>query len=115
MAAPRPHTVPQHRFAWLLWLALLLPLAQGAAAWHALSHARVDTSGEADGKQALHGGHCDLCMVAAVVSGGALPGHPPVLSLAPARHESPQSRPAPAWLAVPAHAYRSRAPPFASH
>lgn len=43
MHAPPPRTVPQCRLVWLLWLALLLPIAQVTATWHALSHTGVAT------------------------------------------------------------------------
>ena len=41
-------------WAWLLWLALLLPLAQAAAFSHAYSH-DAQPSGEISSKQALPG------------------------------------------------------------
>jgi hypothetical protein len=115
MRAHRPRTVPQRRLVWLLWLALLLPVAQAAATWHALSHTRVDTGPESDGKQALHTGHCDLCLTAAAVSGGALPGAPLSLPLPATRHAAPTAVVGGVSLARPVRAYLSRAPPFASH
>lgn len=51
---------------WLLWLALLLPLAQAMAGAHALSHAGGD---RADGL--VHLTHCDLCLTAANLGSGA--------------------------------------------
>ncbi len=93
---------------WLLWLALLLPLAQTAAAWHALSHlgdAREPAS-------AAHQAHCGQCLAAAALDGLATP---PVLALAlpvaantaaeavPARADAPPRRPSP---------YPARAPPL---
>jgi len=115
MRASRPATVPQRRFVWLLWLALLLPMAQASAAWHALTHARPDASGAADGKQALHQNHCDLCLTAAVVSGGALAGEPVSLSHPTARHELPHAVSSCVWQPAPPSPYHSRAPPLASH
>ena len=47
---------PRRRFMWLLWLVLLLPLAQTAATLHLLSHATADLAGESgtiDGKLAI--------------------------------------------------------------
>jgi len=105
--------IPGRRhLAWLLWLALLLPLAQGVAAAHALSHA--DFRGEQDGK-VLHVSHCDLCVVAAAVTGGALPSQPPAVFAEPAGHAAPPAPPAGVLCCAPLRAYRSRAPPFASH
>ena len=115
MRAPRSRPVPQRRFTWLLWLALLLPMAQSVAAWHAVSHSGPDASDDANGKQAPHPSHCDLCLTAAAISGGALPGAAPSLAHPAARHEVPQAAFASVWLALPARAYRSRAPPLALH
>jgi hypothetical protein len=115
MHAPRSRTVSQRRFVWLLWLALLLPMAQVAAAWHAVSHANPDASDEASGKQALHPSHCDLCLTAAAVIGGALPGEPQSLTQPAARHEAPQATIGGLWLALFTPVYRSRAPPIAPH
>ena len=110
----RSRLLAPRRFAWVLWLALLLPLAQGAAAWHALSHTGADLSTEQDGK-ALHAAHCDLCLAAAAVAGGALPGAPPALSFATVRHAVARPQAVVAASVAPAFAYLSRAPPFASH
>lgn len=98
---------------WLLWLALLLPVGQVAAAWHALSHTGLETSSEPDGDKGLHPTHCDLCLTAAEIGGGGLAGAPPSLPHVAARHELPQAAVHGVWLAPPARAYRSRAPPFA--
>ena len=60
MAESHPRPVSPRRFAWLLWLGLLLPVAQAAAACHALSHVRGAANGESDGKRAPPADHCDL-------------------------------------------------------
>src|SRR5437868_3003700 len=86
MRALRPHRLSRARFGWLLWLALLLPVAQYAAALHGLSHAVQQAQGE--DKQAAHFAHCDLCVTAAEVAAGALPSLPPTLQL-PALHHAP--------------------------
>ena len=112
MFALRSRLLGPRHLAWLLWLALLLPLAQGVAAAHAVSHA--DFTGERDGK-ALHISHCDLCLTAAAVTGGALPSQPPALLVDPAPHAMPLAQPVGVMSSAPAWAYRSRAPPFASH
>jgi hypothetical protein len=112
MTALRRRLLHRH-FAWLLWLALLLPLGQAAGAWHALSHARTDVAGDSDTK-ALHVAHCDLCMVAAAVTGGAPAGQPPALPAVAARHEAPQAGASTSVPAAPPTAYLSRAPPLAS-
>lgn len=58
--------------AWLFWLALLLPIAQAVAGVHALSHATGD--GQDDG--IAHLVHCDLCLTAANLAGGAPAAEP---------------------------------------
>ena len=105
----------QRRFAWLLWLALLLPFAQAAAHWHAMSHVGVSGPSDNDSKQALHLSHCELCLTAAVVAGGALVGEPPVIAPLDAPHAAPAPAAGSAWTALPERPYQSRAPPFAPH
>lgn len=109
-AHPAPALPPRH-LAWLLWLALLLPLAQTAAAWHAVQHQAADAA-ESEGKtSAPHLTHCDLCLAGAAVDAGA----PPSVSLV-VTVDAPRPS-APAWSGVaepdaaPRAAYRSRAPP----
>jgi len=103
---------PRH-VAWLLWLAMLLPLAQAAAGWHGLSHVRLDASASnSDGKQALHAAHCDLCLVAAAVTGGAPANPSPAPVLHAAAHEAPMDALHGLASTAPALAYLSRAPPF---
>lgn len=114
MAARPSRTVSPRRYAWLLWFGLLFPVAQVGAAWHALSHDRIETSRGADDKQAPAQTHCDLCLMAAAIGGGALVADLPVLTPPSIRHELPQAAVVDAWLALTARAYRSRAPPFAS-
>lgn len=94
------------RLLWSLLFALLLPLAQVAAAAHELSHLRP-----AEAKSAPLAIHCDQCAVAAAISGGAAPSAPPQLALVQMRSAEPV---APA--AVPRRierffAFSSRAPP----
>lgn len=97
------------RLLWSLLLAILLPLAQVAAAAHELSHVR--TAAEGGSKSAPAGSHCDLCAVAAAVSGGAAPSATPVLALPDMAFATPV-RPAPAaHIAQTFHAFSSRAPP----
>lgn len=75
---------PQGRRAWLLWLALLWPLAGTAAALHSYGHLHAvlvgggaaTSLGQASGDDlnvhALQG--CDLCLAAAASLTGAAPG-----------------------------------------
>lgn len=110
---PRHNTVSQRHRAWLLWLVLLLPVAQVAASWHALSHAKTDLSDARDPRDALHLTHCDLCLTAAAIDGGTPLVEPLSLSPGVTRHEPPRTTPVTFWVASPASAYDSRAPPIA--
>jgi hypothetical protein len=57
---------------WLFWLALLLPIAQAMAGVHALSH----VTGERSDDRLAHLVHCDLCLTAADLAGGAPAAEP---------------------------------------
>ncbi len=77
---------------WLLWLALILPIAQAMSGVHAFAHLADPTSersGEHPRDSLLHHGHCGLCLGAAQLVGGAPPA--PVLLLArpELRHAAP--------------------------
>ena len=115
MPTLRPAASPRRRLVWLLWLVLLLPMAQTAASWHLLSHAHSGENSEADGKQPLHHTQCELCLSAAALIGGAPPVQPPGLPHPTARHERPKAAASSVWLAPTAPAYESRAPPFSLH
>lgn len=96
---------------WLMWLAVLLPLAQAAGAWHEIGH--LGDAGAAEGRgKASHLGACVVCLGSPSATGAApLVRHvaalrPPAVSFA---------RPVSATVAA-AHArspapYLSRAPP----
>jgi len=94
--------------AWVLWLALLLPLAQLAAAMHAYAH--VPDPVRVSSEKHLPA-PCDLCVLASAL-GSAAPGathagQAPVALDQATPQQAPAGRPdAPA----PSH-YRSRAPP----
>jgi hypothetical protein len=106
---------PLHRsLSWLLWLALLLPMAQSAAIWHGYSHVHVDAREHDERKQAPYAAHCELCLTAADAGGSALLGARLVLATLAARHALPQLAAGSIWQASPALAYLSRAPPPAS-
>jgi hypothetical protein len=112
--AHRSRAFLRRHFVWLLWLALLLPAAQAAASWHALSHALPDAGSAGDTKRAPQLHHCDLCLTAASISGGAPAGEPPSLKPVALRHELPRFAHLTLWDASPARPYLSRAPPLAS-
>ncbi|MCE4556385.1 hypothetical protein [Pelomonas cellulosilytica] len=76
---------------WLFWLALVLPLAQAMAGVHALSHV---TDRSTDG--IAHLVHCDLCLTAANLAGGAPAAEPSALPPVVAS----ASVPAPSFSAV---------------
>lgn len=99
------------RFAWLLWLGLLLPVAQLAAATHALSHVRLAGSRDQPHPQAPHLAHCDLCLTAAAI-GGVAPPAAVATFVAPTLPSSQPEGFVPALRSVATVlAYRSRAPP----
>ncbi len=114
MHSLRSRIVLQRHFAWLLWLMLLLPVAQVAASWHALTHVSVDAGAARDPQHAPHLAHCDLCLTAAAIDSGAPLAEPLSLKAEVARHELPQTAAIACWVASPARAYLSRAPPIAS-
>ena len=111
MQTLRRNMLSQRHLAWLLWLALLLPLAQSAATWHLLSHVRADQADADGGKPAIHLSQCDLCLSAAALAGGAPLLSTPRLPPPGVLHEAPvvDSRGI-VWLAT-TPAYHSRAPP----
>src|SRR5262245_39195506 len=111
---PTPQrTVTRRRFAWLLWLALLLPIAQATAAGHALSHLGTPAgSSELDGKKALtQHADCALCAIAAAMGASAPPSTPPTWPQLAARHENAQGLLVSFAPGPSVRAYHSRAPP----
>jgi hypothetical protein len=114
MTTLRRRLLSPHALAWVLWLALLLPLAQLAASGHGLAHTLADGANTA--KQAAHLAQCDLCLAAAAVSSGAATAAviaPPLLSAL--RHAAPLPAAGSVWAAPAPRAYSSRAPPDAPH
>jgi hypothetical protein len=101
------------RFAWLLWLALLLPLAQVAAAWHAQSHGLGESAGAFGAKHAPMGDLCKVCVTAASVTGGGAPSTAFVVAAGFVPSLVPPSPPRSLRPAPASPAYQSRAPPFA--
>jgi len=109
--------VLRQRFAWLLWLAMLLPLAQGVASWHAQVHwnlDRPDRTSRSEDQHGTPGKLCDLCVMAAAVTGGAAIDNAAPLSHPSAPHAAPTQHADSAWQAPVPAAYQSRAPPAAS-
>ncbi len=113
----RPHSIasfPGFRFApiALFWLALLLAAAQTIAICHGYGHAPVETSSHSGGKHPGGLAHCNSCIVAAGIGGGAPPAATPLpapfvrqplpLSIAAAESFAPSHQP-----------YTIRAPPIA--
>lgn len=94
----------------LLWLVLVMALAQTVAMAHAYSHGPGETASQSAGKHPGGLAHCQSCIAAAAL--GSAPPPTPVLLLAaagqqptpsfaqPAQHSAPQQRP-----------YAIRAPP----
>ena len=96
---------------WLLWLALLLPLAHTAAAWHELSHAAARAADQDSDQKSLHSAACGLCLTSAAVDGAGTASASPSIALL----SLPQCLHAGAGKAraatAPTLGYLSRAPP----
>jgi hypothetical protein len=107
----KPSSGPGPRWLWSLCFALLLPLAQAAAASHAITHHGT----QRDAAPTALDAYCAVCTMAAPVGTGALPSAPALLPGSDAVHAAP-ARPAdsPPASAL-ALAYRSRAPPLRLH
>lgn len=103
--------------AWLVWLALLLPLAQAAAVWHGYSHPALLVPGahtHQDDAPAPASTPCDVCLSAAALGSGALFGALPGVPASTAHHEPPRLVAHAVRPATRTPAYLSRAPPAAS-
>ena len=111
MRANRPFQSRQHRLAWLLWLALLLPMAQAVASWHGYSHGRAVADEPERDQPASHAVHCDLCLSAAGVANAAPTGQRAGVPHLALGHALAPHAVAGVWLATLALAYLSRAPP----
>jgi hypothetical protein len=110
---PTQHTLFSRRhLVWLLWLVLLLPMAQTAATWHVLSHVNSEQREDTDGQKAIHQGHCDLCLSAAALVGGAPVASSPALPAVKVMHELTVADVRSISLSTAPRAYDSRAPPF---
>jgi hypothetical protein len=112
MHTTRLNTFTHRHLVWLLWLVLLLPIAQTAATWHVLSHLHSAQAEEDNRRQATPLDHCDLCLSAAALIGGAPLVSSTHLPEASALHEAPLVQRRGIVLTAPARAYESRAPPF---
>lgn len=99
--------------AWVLWLALALPLMQAAAFGHALGH--LAGHGAESTRKATPPGACESCL-----AGAALGSAAPATAQALPPPGLPQAGPPAAWRArttsaAPRWHYRSRAPPASAH
>ena len=104
------HSFTRRHLTWLLWLVLLLPLAQTAASWHVLSHTASSQTGD-DGVQAIGQERCELCLTAAAVLGGAPQVTACLKALACNADQTTFFVPPGRILPAPERAYNSRAPP----
>ena len=107
-------SIARRQMAWLLWIALLVPVAQAVAGVHGISHIGQTAGREGPGDAGLQA-HCDLCLMAAAIGGGAPPAEPLALPSEALGHALPADAAVQERLAALAHLYQSRAPPFASH
>ena len=94
----------------LLWLALVLALAQVVAIRHAYSHTPGETTSQSGGKHSGGLAHCDACVVAAALGAGAPPSTP--LTFAALDQQAPPAIAFAIQAAAPQHRpYAIRAPP----
>jgi hypothetical protein len=111
MNRPPPRRLPRISLPWLLWLAMLLPLAQTAAAWHEVSHAAARVADQDGDQKAVHAAACGLCLASAAVHGTGMAPASPVVPH-PALSQWQQARTGPAGASTaPLLGYLSRAPP----
>lgn len=98
---------------WLMWLALLVPIAQSAAAVHAVSHIASEARNDEGKSSAPLADHCPQCLLAATLGSGAPPAEPAAWTAATTlRHAAPASIAEAPAARGGASAYLSRAPPF---
>ncbi|MEY5098612.1 MAG: hypothetical protein RJA36_1331 [Pseudomonadota bacterium] len=112
MSARHDHELRRHRYAWLLVLALLLPLAQAAAACHLIGHAGAASSRE---DTAVSQEQCATCLTAATIVGGAIAGDEPPGVMPPPVPAEPAADALPSCFLRPLRPYLGRAPPCASN
>ena len=113
----RPHRLRSPgriSLSWLLWLALLLPVAQTAANWHAYAHSAAEggVRSSSGGKQLPRVAHCDLCLTVLALGAAGPVGTPRALTPFSAAHERPIAVRLGVWLAPTSLPFRSRAPPL---
>ena len=97
--------------SWLLWLALLLPLAQLAGSEHGLLHLDRAAADETHRDQGLAQG-CDLCLLATAAAHGAGDLRRAPLPLVAAAKSQPFAPHRPGAVAPAPAPYHSRAPPL---
>lgn len=97
--------------SWLVALALLVPLAQSLAAWHAQSHFRADSAQRGNDQPGVAHDHCDLCLLAADLGTGGPPAAILEVAADEASSAPPTTRPWREPKARPPAFYSSRAPP----
>jgi hypothetical protein len=109
LASNSPRALRVARTA-LLWLALVLALAQTVAIAHAYTHVPGDTGTQSGSKHPGGLAHCDACIAAVALAGGA-PPPVPLLFAAPAQQLPHVAAPAAHSLAPQQRPYAIRAPP----
>jgi hypothetical protein len=105
------HSLPRIGLPWLLWLGLLLPLGQTAAAWHELSHAATRAADEDGDQKAIHAEVCGLCLVSAAAQAAGMASAAPVVPHPPLAPTLQARTGTVAAGTPPALGYQSRAPP----
>jgi ABC-type sulfate transport system permease component len=115
MQTARRNSFAQRHLVWLLWLVLLLPLAQTVASWHLVSHLPTTRLTQSEDPHAINPTDCTLCTSAAALIGGALLATAPAQTQTIGRFEAPIAVPIGVATTPTTIAYESRAPPFQPH
>ncbi len=114
MDPPRRRSTTSLCAVWLLWLALLVPLAQSVALAHTYVHDRAAATDRRDADPAAQASACDLCLAAAALAGGPLLATGPGIALQAGPDPAPSSAVGHVWQLAAVLGYQSRAPPFST-
>ena len=106
-----PSLRPSRKLAWVLALALLLPLAQALATAHTITHHVAAATQDESGSATLIDAPCALCLGAATLGSGALPSAQAPLPSLLKRHVAPTAAADSTHTSAHALGYLSRAPP----
>lgn len=99
------------RMAWLLWLAISLPLSQAAVGWHLSTHGGARAGAPDDSRRVDHSLKCEVCLLGAALAVGGGAADAPGAPSCAAQHGAPAPRIKTPVRACHRSIYLSRAPP----